>query len=41
MLFKVTCHDETGLIGEALHRRAFINIARLMQPLQKQSPTRQ
>ena len=28
LLFKVTCRDEAGLIGEGLHRRAIIDLQR-------------
>jgi fluoroacetyl-CoA thioesterase len=41
LLFKVTCHDETGLIGKGLHRRAIIDVTRFMQRLHKPGPTRQ
>lgn len=37
LLFKVACSDETGLIGEGLHRRAIIDVARFMQRLQEKS----
>lgn len=33
LLFKVSCHDERGLIGEGLHRRAVIDVARFLQKL--------
>lgn len=35
LLFKVSCHDEAGLIGEGLHRRVIIDAARFMQNLGK------
>lgn len=35
LLFKVSCRDEAGLIGEGMHRRAIIDIARFMQRLQE------
>ena len=38
LLFKVSCRDEAGLIGEGLHRRAIIDVARFMQRLQEKSP---
>ncbi len=28
--FKVTAHDEAGLIGEGIHRRAYIDVRRFM-----------
>lgn len=34
LLFKVSCRDEAGLIGEGMHRRAIIDFARFMQRLQ-------
>ena len=34
LLFKVSCRDEAGLIGEGSHRRAIIDVARFMQRLQ-------
>ncbi|MBF0097658.1 MAG: thioesterase family protein [Magnetococcales bacterium] len=37
LLFKVSCHDESGLIGEGAHRRAIIDVARFMQRLQEKS----
>ena len=33
LMFKVSCHDEAGLIGEGLHRRAIIDTHRFMQRL--------
>lgn len=32
--FKVSCHDEAGLIGEGTHRRAIIDVEKFMQRLQ-------
>lgn len=37
LLFKVSCQDEAGLIGEGTHRRAIIDVARFMQRLQAKS----
>lgn len=37
LLFKVSCHDEAGLIGEGTHRRAIIDVARFMQRLEEKS----
>lgn len=37
LLFKVTCRDEAGLIGEGTHRRAIIDVARFMQRLAEKS----
>lgn len=37
LLFKVSCRDEAGLIGEGTHRRAIIDVARFMQRLQEKS----
>lgn len=31
LLFRVACFDQGGLIGEGLHRRAIIDLARFMQ----------
>lgn len=31
--FRVVCHDEAGLIGEGMHRRAIIDADRFMQRL--------
>jgi len=30
LLFKVQCHDEAGLIGEGMHRRAIINVGKFL-----------
>ncbi|MFT4172467.1 MAG: thioesterase family protein [Rhodocyclaceae bacterium] len=35
LLFKVSCRDDAGLIGEGTHRRAIIEVARFMQRLQE------
>lgn len=35
LLFKVSCRDETGLIGEGMHKRALIDVPRFMQRLQE------
>lgn len=32
--FRVSCHDDAGLIGEGRPRRAVIDVARFMQRLQ-------
>ena len=37
LLFKVSCRDDAGLIGEGMHRRAIIDVARFMQRLQEKS----
>ena len=37
LLFKVSCRDEAGLIGEGVHRRATIDVARFMQRLQEKT----
>ena len=34
LLFKVSCHDEAGLIGEGMHQRSIIDAARFMQRVQ-------
>lgn len=34
LLFKVSCRDDAGLIGEGTHRRAIIDVARFMQRIQ-------
>ncbi|MDR2296770.1 MAG: thioesterase family protein [Comamonas sp.] len=39
LLFKVSCHDEAGLIGEGMHRRSIIDVARFMQRLQDKQAT--
>lgn len=39
LLFKVSCSDDAGLIGEGLHKRAIIDIPRFMQRLQDKSAT--
>ncbi|HEY9133653.1 MAG TPA: thioesterase family protein [Dyella sp.] len=33
LLFRVACHDDAGLIGEGLHRRAIIDLERFMHKL--------
>lgn len=33
LVFRVACFDQSGLIGEGLHRRAIIDLARFMQKL--------
>ena len=33
LTFKVTCHDETGLIGEGRHQRAIIDLRRFEERL--------
>jgi len=30
LLFKVQCHDEAGLIGEGMHRRAIIHVGKFL-----------
>lgn len=35
LLFRVTCRDEAGLIGEGTHRRAIVDIDRFMKKLGK------
>lgn len=35
--FRVSCHDEAGLICEGTHRRAIIDVARFTQRLQEKS----
>jgi fluoroacetyl-CoA thioesterase len=30
LLFKVQCHDEAGLIGEGMHRRAIIHVEKFL-----------
>lgn len=37
LLFKVSCSDEAGVIGEGMHRRAIIDVARFMQRLQEKA----
>ena len=37
LLFKVSCRDETGLIGEGMHRRAIIDVDRFMHRLQQKT----
>lgn len=37
LLFKVACRDQAGPIGEGLHRRAIIDVARFMQCLHEKS----
>ena len=34
LVFQVACYDEYGLIGEGVHRRAIINVARFTQRLE-------
>lgn len=33
LVFRVACFDQAGLIGEGLHRRAIIDLARFMQKM--------
>lgn len=40
LLFKVSCHDEAGLIGEGMHRRAIIDAARFMKRAREKSSLR-
>ncbi|WP_206666255.1 thioesterase family protein [Agrobacterium tumefaciens] len=37
LLFRVTCRDEAGLIGEGTHRRAIVDIDRFMKKLGEKS----
>lgn len=37
LLFKVSCRDEAGLIGEGAHRRAIIDVSRFMQRLREKA----
>ncbi len=37
LLFKVSCRDEAGLIGEGMHRRAIIDVTRFMQRLREKA----
>jgi fluoroacetyl-CoA thioesterase len=37
LLFKVSCRDDAGLIGEGAHRLALIDVERFMQGLQAKS----
>ena len=37
LLFKVSCHDDAGLVGEGTHRRAIIDVARFMARLNEKS----
>lgn len=37
LLFEVTCHDETGLIGQGIHRRAIVDLERFTQRLGEKS----
>lgn len=39
LLFRVACHDDAGLIGEGLHRRAIIDLDRFMQRLASKAGT--
>ena len=31
LLFRVSCHDDAGLIGEGTHKRAIIDVNRFME----------
>lgn len=37
LVFQVACYDEYGLIGEGVHRRTIINVARFTQRLEMRS----
>ena len=39
LLFKVTCRDDGGVIGEGTHRRAIIDLDRFMKKLADKSST--
>jgi fluoroacetyl-CoA thioesterase len=39
LLFRVACHDDAGLIGEGLHRRAIIDLDRFMHRLASKAGT--
>lgn len=40
LLFRVACFDQSGLIGEGLHRRAIIDLARFMQKMAEKETER-
>lgn len=37
LVFKVSCYDESGLIGSGTHRRAIIDVARFMHRLEQKA----
>lgn len=37
LLFKVSCRDDAGMIGEGMHKRAIIDVPRFMQKLAEKS----
>ncbi|MFH1816864.1 MAG: thioesterase family protein [Pseudomonadota bacterium] len=37
LLFRVSCRDDAGLIGEGIHRRAIIDVARFNQRVREKS----